>query len=108
MQIYRDNTGSQNLVKNARINNRSKHIDVAYHNTRDLVKRGRLIVSYVPTADMIADGLTKPLTGAKHIAFLEGLNLQGLPAQEHSLWGSVKKQASSMVATMSRRRVLGV
>ena len=108
MQIYKNNTGSQDLIKNARINNKSKHIDVAYYNTRDLIKRGRLIVSYVLIADMIADGLTKPLTGAKHITFLEGLNLQELLAQEHSLWGSVKKQVSFMVIIMSRRRVFGV
>ena len=95
VQLYGDNTGSLDLVKNARINDRSKHIDVAYHNTKDFVSRGRLTVSYISTNDMIADGLTKPLAGVKHQDFIYRLNMD--TAVERSLWGSVRNQAYSTV-----------
>jgi hypothetical protein len=36
-------------------------IDVAYHHIRDLHKRNQIQVDFVPSQDMIADGLTKPL-----------------------------------------------
>jgi hypothetical protein len=56
-----DNQGAIALTKNPHLHERSKHIDVCYHYVRDLVERGKLDVAYVPTADMVADGMTKPL-----------------------------------------------
>jgi hypothetical protein len=40
---------------------RTKHIDVRYHYVRQLIAFGKMEVDYVPTADMLADVLTKPL-----------------------------------------------
>jgi len=40
---------------------RSRHIDISYHYVRDLVQKGRVIIDYIPTVDMVADGFTKPL-----------------------------------------------
>ena len=40
---------------------RSKHIDVAVHFIRDLVRSKRVKVPYVPTDENISDGMTKPL-----------------------------------------------
>lgn len=40
---------------------RSKHIDVAVHFIRDLVRDGRIKVPYVPTDENVSDGMTKPL-----------------------------------------------
>ncbi|KAI1001824.1 hypothetical protein K3495_g6378 [Podosphaera aphanis] len=37
------------------------NIDVCFHYIRDLAEKGRLVVDYIPIAEMIADGLTKPL-----------------------------------------------
>ncbi|CZS94184.1 uncharacterized protein RAG0_04240 [Rhynchosporium agropyri] len=56
-----DNQGAIALTKNAYLNERSKHIDIAYHFVRDLAERGRLKVDYIPTDEMVADGMTKPL-----------------------------------------------
>lgn len=61
VQMFGDNQGAIALTKNAHLNERSKHIDIAYHFVRDLAERGSLRVDYVPTSDMVADGMTKPL-----------------------------------------------
>ena len=56
-----DNQGALALVKNPHLHERSKHIDICYHFIRDLAEKGKLDIAYVPTADMAADGMTKPL-----------------------------------------------
>ena len=45
---------------------RSKHIDTRRYFLRDAVLNGDIILEYIPTAEQLADGLTKPLTGAQH------------------------------------------
>jgi hypothetical protein len=40
---------------------RSKHIRVRYHAIRDFIENGDIQTIYVPTAQMVADGLTKAL-----------------------------------------------
>ncbi|KAI0992387.1 hypothetical protein K3495_g15798, partial [Podosphaera aphanis] len=61
VQMYGDNQGALALVKNPHLHARSKHIDVSYHFIRDLAEKRMLQITYVPTTEMIADGMTKPL-----------------------------------------------
>jgi len=70
-----DNQSSLALVRNPQIHERSKHIDICYHNIRDREKRGQIKIDYVCTAEMAADGLTKPLTGS---LFENSVSLLGL------------------------------
>ena len=74
VQMYGDNQGALALVKNPHLHERSKHIDVCFHYIRDLAEKGRL-VDYIPTAEMIADGLTKPLMGVNSQKFKTLLGL---------------------------------
>ena len=46
-----------------------------YHHIRDLKKKNRIRVTYVPTEDMAADGLTKMLNAAKHERFMKLLGM---------------------------------
>src|SRR5271154_1342704 len=75
-RIYGDNQGSLKLVANPEMHARSKHIDVQYHYVRELVQRGLIEVEYIPTADMAADILTKPLKRQLHERNLELLGLE--------------------------------
>ena len=76
-----DNTGAIALVENGHLHERTKHIDIAYHHVRDLRKRNLIKVSYVPTDQMAADGLTKVLDKVKHARFKQLLGLQDSGSQ---------------------------
>ena len=56
-----DNQGALALTKNAYLNERSKYVDIYYYFIRDLVKKGELKVDYIPIAEIVANGITKPL-----------------------------------------------
>lgn len=73
--IRGDNQAALGLVRDAQISDRSKHIDVAYHYQRDLLKKDRLQVEFVGTADMVADGMTKPLAGEIFKRFIRLLGM---------------------------------
>jgi hypothetical protein len=75
VQMLGDNQGSLALVKNPHLHERSKHIDISYHFIRDLHERRRLDIAYIPTKDMTADGMTKPLQRAGFVRFRELLGV---------------------------------
>ena len=54
-----DNTGAVALAQESRFHNITKHIPKKYHLIRDIVDRGDVEISYVPTEDNLADPLTK-------------------------------------------------
>ena len=59
--MFSDNQGAIALIKNPYITEQLKHINVCYYFIRDLVKRERLEITYIPTDRIVADGMTKPL-----------------------------------------------
>lgn len=73
--IHGDNQGSIALAKNPVFHARTKHIDIQHHYIRDEIKEGRIELTYIPTEDMVADGLTKPLSHVKFHRFIEQLRL---------------------------------
>ena len=58
--IYEDNESTRMLTVHDVHHNRTKHIDIRHHYIRDLVEKGMEVI-YIPTAEQIADILTKPL-----------------------------------------------
>ncbi len=75
VELTGDNQGALSLAENPEFHQRTKHIAIRYHYLRDRVAKGRIELFYVPTDEMVADGLTKPLTSTKHTRFVELLNL---------------------------------
>jgi hypothetical protein len=61
VQLFGDNQACLAIAEDPMAHKRTKHIDVRYHYTRQLIAFGKVRVAYVPTADMLADVLTKPL-----------------------------------------------
>ena len=76
VQLKSDNQAANSLVHNHHIHERSKHIDVAYHHVRDLVKRNLIQLSYIFSFEMIADDMTKLLSKKKFNTFVRQLEMQ--------------------------------
>lgn len=60
-KIKNDNQGANFISKEAQLNPNSQHIEVRFQYIRDLVSKSLISVEHVPTDQMIADILTKPL-----------------------------------------------
>lgn len=63
--LYCDNQAAIYNAKNERISKHSKHIAMRYNDIRSLIKKGKVMLEYLPTNQMLADPLTKPLSGDK-------------------------------------------
>src|SRR5258705_4127210 len=58
-----DNTGADDLAHNPRIGDKSKHIQVAFHFTRELVENGTIVVLRTTSKENLADICTKTIVG---------------------------------------------
>lgn len=69
--IYRDNISAMKLEKNGKASSgkRTRHFDIKCFFITDLIRRREVEVEFCPTADMIADFMTKPLVGKKFESF---------------------------------------
>ena len=74
--LYGDNQWAIALVMNPEFHARTKHIDVSAHYVREIAEDSKIQITYVPTKDMAADCLTKPLPAPKHEANLTQIGLQ--------------------------------
>jgi hypothetical protein len=61
IDLKADSTGGIALSKNPEGQSKTKHIDVQHHFVRELIEEGELCLDWVPTKEMLADGLTKAL-----------------------------------------------
>jgi len=75
LPINCDNQGALTLITTGIIKAQTKHIDVCYHNSRDLHKRRIVNYSYVHMNENVADILTKALTKDQHIKFMKAMGL---------------------------------
>ncbi len=56
-----DNQSAIAVVRNPEHHGRMKHVDIKHHWIRQEVRRKNLEVRFIPTTEMTADILTKPL-----------------------------------------------
>jgi hypothetical protein len=80
--IFVDNQGAMKLADNPQFHNRTKHIDIRYHFIRDTLAAGETALQYLPTADMVADILTKPLPRQKHEKHSGAMGLHSASAKK--------------------------
>jgi len=75
--IHKDNHGCIGLSKNPEHHQRTKHIDIQHHFVREKVESNEVTLKACPSADQVADVLTKALPKdkfSKHVAkLLSGL-----------------------------------
>jgi hypothetical protein len=77
LRVYCDNQQTIRLVvgQNERITTKLRHVDIHNMWLRQEYGTGRFVVEYLPTADMPADGLTKPFPRQKFEHFRNMLGL---------------------------------
>ena len=61
--VYCDNQGAIAVAKGNENSRRTKHIDIKYHFIRKAIEDGMVEIRYIATHDMLADIMTKPLSG---------------------------------------------
>lgn len=74
--IKGDNQSSISLANNPVLHTRTKHIDIQHHYIRDEVASGRINLVYTPTGEMLADGLTKPLSHVKFLNIIRQIRME--------------------------------
>lgn len=75
-QLLVDNQSAISMIKNYENSRRSKHIDIKAHFIKDIVNKGMLQVSYVPSESNVADIFTKSLSKPKFTCHVSSLNLK--------------------------------
>jgi len=75
IRIAEDNTAYLSIINNPEGVGRAKHVDISHHMVRERVLRGEVTFFHLPTADMVADGLTKPLPVPAFTAFRDRLGV---------------------------------
>jgi hypothetical protein len=78
--ICQDNTGAIGWIQGTGQFRRNKHIDIRIHHIRELCENKTIETRFVPTQEMMADVMTKPLYRNKHEA---GTRLLGLFIKIH-------------------------
>jgi hypothetical protein len=73
--IHCDNQSCVKLSENPVFHNRSKHIEIKYHFIRDMVQKGAVKLQCISTDEQIANILTKPLSRAKFVYFIDKLGV---------------------------------
>lgn len=82
--IFCDNQSAIAQIVNQKNHERSKHIDIRYHFVRDLAADSLVKLIYLPTEDMIADIMTKPLARERHWCHCQNLGLLDENEEERS------------------------
>jgi len=75
MQLIKNNQATLTFTKDAYIYDKLKYIDVTYYYVRDLCKSNCIRISFVRSANIIANELTKLLSKNKFKIFIKQLEL---------------------------------
>lgn len=84
-QLHCDNRSAIDFSKNRIERNKTKHIDIAFHNVRENIDNGTLNINYIPSSLNVADILTKAMTRIRLEEHIKGLNLKS--DAEFKSWG---------------------
>ncbi|KAL3704530.1 hypothetical protein TMatcc_008201 [Talaromyces marneffei ATCC 18224] len=80
LHVYCDNQQTLGLLEKdaPRLRTKLRHVDIHNHWVRQEVQNGDVQVHYMPTKDMIANGLTKALSRQEHHNFLKQIGVDDI------------------------------
>jgi len=97
--LHCDNQSAIHIARNPNFHERTKHIEVNCHFTRDKVMEGLLQLTYLPTHSQLADVLTKILPSQQHWTLLHKLRmLPQHPKLEGGCWNIKQEQQPHTIA----------
>nr|XP_034194668.1 uncharacterized protein LOC117610925 [Osmia lignaria] len=70
-----DNRAAIDFAKSRIENSRTKHIDIAYHIVREQLEEGLINLTFVPSNENLADGMTKGLKKIAHDCYVKHMRL---------------------------------
>ncbi|GAA5857408.1 hypothetical protein JCM9279_001791 [Rhodotorula babjevae] len=79
--LFGDNQGANALSRDPMFHDRSRHLRLTEHFVREQVTQGVISVTYIPTARMVADAMTKSLPAPAFAQHRAGLGVRPLRAR---------------------------
>lgn len=73
--VWCDNTSTVSIAENPTHHARIKHVEIDHHFVREKVLDGTLQVNFVPSAEQVADVLTKPIAPKQFESFRQALRV---------------------------------
>jgi hypothetical protein len=78
--IYSDNQNVIALTTNPKFHSRNKYIDIQYHFTHNQFLTKQILLTFIPTIEIIVDILTKSHLRNKHISCMDALDMFSYPS----------------------------
>ena len=76
LDVYCDNNGAIAQAKEPRQHQKNKHIRMRYHQIRDFVEDGSVMIYKIHTDSNVTDPLTKPLPQPAHEAHTRAIGIR--------------------------------
>ena len=74
--VHQDNQSGIRIATKGFSNNiNMRHVDIRKMWIKQFIDEKKIALSYTKTEDMVADGMTKPLTGANFVRFVRSLGM---------------------------------
>ena len=89
INVFCNNKSTISLIKSGANSSKGKHIDVNYHYIQDIVEMGKIKIHFAPSANMMADPMTKGLTLNQFRVHVTGMRLRGNSIE---LYGSARSE----------------